>query len=108
MAACADSVLSKDTNPKHFDKFVCLSMKTFAEITFPNGTNVDAKSVSANSCGKWYINRLHPSGPVNDKKIQEILLKFFFARRRVKKTIHNKIWHKQQDGTLDFFIIYIF
>lgn len=24
---------------------------------------VDAKSVSVNSCGRWYINKLQPSGP---------------------------------------------
>lgn len=64
MAAYADSWLSNDTNPKHFDKLVCLSINTFAEITFPNGRNVDAKSVSVNSCGKWYMNRFAPSGPI--------------------------------------------
>lgn len=68
MATCADSELSNDTKPKHLDKFVCLSMKTLAEITFPNGRKVDAKSVSVNSCGKWYMKRLQPSGPVKKEK----------------------------------------
>lgn len=53
MADWADAALSYDTKPKHLDKLVCLSMNTLAEITWPNGTNVDAKSVSLNSCGKW-------------------------------------------------------
>lgn len=61
IAAWADSWLSYDTKPKHFDKFVCLSMKTLADITVPNGKNVDAKSVSVNSCGKWYIKRFEAS-----------------------------------------------
>lgn len=65
MAACADGALSYDTNPKHFDKLVCLSINTLAEITLPNGKNVIAKSRSVNSCGKWYINRFPPSGPGN-------------------------------------------
>lgn len=61
IAAWADSWLSYDTKPKHFDKFVCLSMKTLADITVPKGKNVDAKSVSVNSCGKWYIKRFEAS-----------------------------------------------
>lgn len=52
MAAWAASALSNDTKPKHFDKFVCLSMKTLADITLPNGKKVDARSVSVNSWGK--------------------------------------------------------
>lgn len=39
-------------------------MKTFADTTQPNGKNVDAKSVSVNSCGRWYMNKLQPSGPI--------------------------------------------
>ena len=31
----------------------------------PNGRNICSKSWSPNSCGKWYINRLAPSGPTN-------------------------------------------
>lgn len=49
--------------PKHLLNCVCLSMKTFAEMTFPNGRNVETRSVSLNSCGRWYINKLQPSGP---------------------------------------------
>ena len=49
--------------PKHLDKFVILSIKTFAEITFPNGLNVCKRSESVYSCGRWYMNRLAPSGP---------------------------------------------
>lgn len=64
IAVCADAGLSNETKPKHFDKFVCLSIKTFAETTQPNGKNVDAKSLSVNSCGKWYMNKLQPSGPM--------------------------------------------
>lgn len=68
MAAWAESWLSYDTKPKHFDRFVCLSMNTLAEMTVPNGRNVDAKSVSVNSCGKWYMNRLAASGPSARRK----------------------------------------
>lgn len=39
-------------------------MKTLAEITLPKGINVWAKSASLKSCGKWYINKFAPSGPV--------------------------------------------
>lgn len=53
IAAWADEILSNDTKPKHLLKFVCLSIKTFADNTCPNGMNVDAKSESVNSCGKW-------------------------------------------------------
>ena len=49
--------------PKHFDKLVILSMKTFAEITFPNGLKVCSRSESVYSWGRWYIKRLAPSGP---------------------------------------------
>lgn len=40
-----------------------MSIKTFAEITFPKGLNVCRRSESVYSCGRWYINRLAPSGP---------------------------------------------
>lgn len=49
MAAWADAALSYDTNPKHLERLVCLSMNTLADITWPNGRNVDARSVSVNS-----------------------------------------------------------
>lgn len=49
--------------PKHLERFVCLSMKTLAEMTFPNGQNAWASSWSENSCGRWYMKRLAPSGP---------------------------------------------
>lgn len=49
MAAWADCELSYDTKPKHFERFVCLSMNTLADTTFPNGRNVEARSVSVNS-----------------------------------------------------------
>jgi len=49
IAICADSGLSKETNPKHLDRQVCLSMNTLAEMTLPNGKKVEAKSVSVNS-----------------------------------------------------------
>ena len=38
--------------PKHFDWFVARSMKTFAEMTVPNGAKIFAKSASVMSCGK--------------------------------------------------------
>ena len=42
----------KDDLPKHFDWFVARSMKTFAEMTVPNGAKIFAKSASVMSCGK--------------------------------------------------------
>lgn len=53
IACFADKALSNDTKPKHFDRLVCLSMNTLADMTGPNGRNVDAKSVSVNSWGRW-------------------------------------------------------
>ena len=49
--------------PKHFDKLVCLSIKTLADMTLPNGQNACANSWSVNSWGRWYINKFAPSGP---------------------------------------------
>lgn len=49
--------------PKHLLRFVCLSMNTLELITFPNGMKAWSRSISVNSCGRWYINRLAPSGP---------------------------------------------
>lgn len=49
--------------PKHLLRLVCLSMKTLAETTFPKGINICKRSWSPNSCGRWQINRLAPSGP---------------------------------------------
>lgn len=79
MACCADSGLSNDTKPKHFDRFVCLSINTFADITFPNGKKLDAKSVSVNSCGKWYMNKLHPSGPFGYTEIHQLIYNFLLT-----------------------------
>ena len=39
--------------PKHLDRLVCLSMKTFAETTLPKGENVCSRSESVNSWGRW-------------------------------------------------------
>ena len=40
-------------SPKHLERFVCLSMKTFADMMFPKGWNVWTRSESVNSCGRW-------------------------------------------------------
>lgn len=53
IASWADAAFSNDTKPKHFDRLVCLSMNTLADITGPKGRNVDAKSMSVNSWGRW-------------------------------------------------------
>ncbi len=45
--ACAAAV------PKHLLRFVCLSMKTLAETTFPKGMNICSMSWSPNSWGRW-------------------------------------------------------
>lgn len=39
--------------PKHLLRFVCLSMKTLAETTFPKGMNICRMSWSPNSWGRW-------------------------------------------------------
>lgn len=63
--------------PKHLLRLVCLSIKTLAEITFPNGIKVCAKSASLNSCGRWYINKFAPSGPT--KRMKEKLYKNHYS-----------------------------
>lgn len=39
--------------PKHLERFVSLSMYTLADISVPKGVNIDAKSKSVQSWGKW-------------------------------------------------------
>lgn len=46
--ACAAAAV-----PKHLLRFVCLSMKTLAETTFPKGMNIWSMSWSPNSWGRW-------------------------------------------------------
>lgn len=65
--------------PKHLLWFVSLSMYTFELSTWPNGINIWVSSLSLNSCGKWYINKLLPSGPkviLCPKKVGKIPLKY--------------------------------
>ena len=50
-------------SPKHLLRLVFLSINTFALITFPNGMNVSRRSLSEKSGGRWYMNKLEPSGP---------------------------------------------
>ncbi len=39
--------------PKHLERLVCLSTKTFEETMAPKGRNVWCRSVSENSGGRW-------------------------------------------------------
>lgn len=49
----APRIIFLNNSPKHLLRLVCLSMKTFAEMTFPNGMNICSRSWSPNSWGRW-------------------------------------------------------
>ena len=60
--------------PKHLDRLVCLSMKTFAETMVPKGANVVTRSASENSWGRWQMNRLLAAPSIPDPTLPGLTL----------------------------------